>query len=565
MIKEINKNSKKIGEISNEEHEDPDYTDQFNSKANVDASNIGFGELFVEKKDGEGEVTYSADDSREDWGKALTNEDNLIASDNLTLVSSQNVYNETHPYMAKDGNDDWINPYHYINYKNLTRHEGAEDINKQDRWSEQDFFQPNEPNDNMVKENLIALDTAIWEVNLQLEEKANISLDNINYNGGLVINGIARCSVLVQDKTAFGEINPLVKVAYQYVQDPNTGLYTDVYTVYSDYEPEQQQQVDLSKYALKDSTNVGLLVAQQGSMPYKINFHTVENQLYGDNIKTRVANWCQAIGTYEEGMTSSDWKIKYKPADYTFSGSNASPDGSIEPNLDAYTVDLDTALLTCVGTVIYETRGEVEGLNVHFDGFDYNHEKGDTLCFVDEDYSVSGNVKMLNAALVKTVNGVNELWTEIHGNEGEGSPFFEDSNNLNSDDTWSWSYDANRQGNVTQDKELYFTHGNDTYPMIYSGIGYQIPLRVGLVSWLENANEILDLFNLKEAVLGENYYYSDYTGNNPSICDKLESVVSIVGSLQRQNLDDRISAIEQFLSNNYNNFTPYSSQGGNTP
>jgi hypothetical protein len=38
--------------------------------------------------------------------------------------------------MEKDSGDHWINPYHYINYKNLSRREGAEDINKQDRWSE---------------------------------------------------------------------------------------------------------------------------------------------------------------------------------------------------------------------------------------------------------------------------------------------------------------------------------------------------------------------------------------------------------------------------------------------
>jgi hypothetical protein len=88
MIKEINKNSKKISEINGEEHEDPDYTDEFNKKADVNASNIGYGDLFLEIKDDEGEVIYSEEDNRKDWGKALTNSKNTIASDNVTLVSS---------------------------------------------------------------------------------------------------------------------------------------------------------------------------------------------------------------------------------------------------------------------------------------------------------------------------------------------------------------------------------------------------------------------------------------------------------------------------------------------
>jgi len=175
MIKEINRNTKKISEINGEEL--PDYTEDFKNKVDINADNIGYGTLFKETED------YTTEDNLIDWGSSLTNKDNKIEADNKKLVSSQNVYDETHPYMEKDGNGDWINPYNYINYKNLISHEGAVDINKQDRWSEQDFFQPNEPNDNMVKENLIALDTAVWKVSEALKElnekKANINLDNL--------------------------------------------------------------------------------------------------------------------------------------------------------------------------------------------------------------------------------------------------------------------------------------------------------------------------------------------------------------------------------------------------
>lgn len=258
MIKEINKNSKKISEINGEEHEDPDYTDEFNKKADVNASNIGYGDLFLEIKDDEGEVIYSEEDNRKDWGLALTNSKNTIASDNVTLVSSQNVYNETHPYMEKDASDHWINPYNYINYKNLSRHEGAEDINKQDRWSEQDIFEPNEPNDNTVKENLVALDTAIGEVAKKLNNKANISLDNLNQNGLLVINGIARGSILVTDE---GD-DALVRVRkLDPIYDQQYGLYTDVYQVYTDYDPSggggDEEEEDDTLYAQILGRNVG--------------------------------------------------------------------------------------------------------------------------------------------------------------------------------------------------------------------------------------------------------------------------------------------------------------------
>ena len=226
MIKEINRNSKKIDKINNTEIEETDYTDEFNSKANVNASNIGYGDLFEPVDE------YDSDANRLEWGRALTNDKNTIAEDNETLISSQNVYDETHPYMSKDGQGKYINPYHYINYKNLTRHEGAEDINKQDRWSEQDFFQPHEPNDNKVKENLIALDTAVYEVSQELDKKANITLNNINDEGKLVISDIARDSILVQaDPELAGT------VWFEKTQRQTQNGNRDIYTLYVDYDP----------------------------------------------------------------------------------------------------------------------------------------------------------------------------------------------------------------------------------------------------------------------------------------------------------------------------------------
>lgn len=226
MIKEINRNSKKIDKINNTEIEETDYTDEFNSKANVNASNIGYGDLFEPVDE------YDSDANRLEWGRALTNDKNTIAEDNETLISSQNVYDETHPYMSKDEQGNYINPYHYINYKNLTRHEGAEDINKQDRWSEQDFFQPHEPNDNKVKENLIALDTAVYEVSQELDKKANITLNNINDEGKLVISDIARDSILVQADPELAGIVWFEKTSRQ-TQNGNR----DIYTLYVDYDP----------------------------------------------------------------------------------------------------------------------------------------------------------------------------------------------------------------------------------------------------------------------------------------------------------------------------------------
>lgn len=180
IIKEVNKNSKKISNITGEE--DPDYTEDFAKKANVIADNIGYGELFEEDED------YDVEQNLIDWGSALTNKDNKIEEDNKKLVSSENIYDETHPYMEKDEQGQCIsNPYHYINYKNLITHEGGVDINKQDRWSEQDIFQPHEPNDNMVKENLIALDTAIYELSKKVIEvpdvstKANTDASNVGH------------------------------------------------------------------------------------------------------------------------------------------------------------------------------------------------------------------------------------------------------------------------------------------------------------------------------------------------------------------------------------------------
>jgi hypothetical protein len=190
MIKEINRNGKRIKEINGEEL--PDYTDEFNKKVNVTADNIGYGDLFVEKED------YSIEDNLIDWGSALTNEKNLIQGDNKKLVSSQNVYTETHPPMEKDDQDNYLNPYHYLNYK-LLKHEELEDINLQDRWREGDI-PVREPNDNTVVENLIALDDAIFEIsqrNVDTSGKANVSLDNITREGAIVINDIARESVIV--------------------------------------------------------------------------------------------------------------------------------------------------------------------------------------------------------------------------------------------------------------------------------------------------------------------------------------------------------------------------------
>lgn len=229
MIKAINKNEKSINSINGEDL--PDYTDDFKKKVNVTADNIGYGESFEETED------YSIEDNLIDWGSALTNKDNKIEADNEKLVSSQNVYDETHPYMEKDGEGHWINPYHYINYRDLIRDEDIEDINKQDRYVRGDVFDPHTPNDNMVKENLIALDTALYDVAVQMDDKANINLNNLNMDGLSLINKMAMGSVYVRDLRALGQQDPLVKVAYQRVQDQQTGLYTDVYTVYSDYDP----------------------------------------------------------------------------------------------------------------------------------------------------------------------------------------------------------------------------------------------------------------------------------------------------------------------------------------
>lgn len=232
IIKEVNKNSKKIGEVKEEAEEEIDYTEEFNKKANVDASNIGYGDLFLEIKDDEGEVIYSEQDNREDWGKALTDSSNKISSDNVTLVSSQNVYSETHPYMEKDG-DQWINPYHYINYKTVMHDSDIENINKQDRYGKGDL-PVYEPNDNTVAENLVNLDTAIYELSLQLDDKANISLNNINHNGELVINDIAKKSVFVQDDRWISpNSSPDIRVERYKRNNTQTGLPTYVYRVFS--------------------------------------------------------------------------------------------------------------------------------------------------------------------------------------------------------------------------------------------------------------------------------------------------------------------------------------------
>ena len=154
--------------------------------------------------------------------------------------------------MDKDEQGNWINPYHYINYKNQIKHEGEEDINKQDRWSEQDKWQPNEPNDNTVEENLIALDTAIYELSKMiglpdLDRKANVELDNITIEGEGVINRNALKSFeVVSEEGSSISVEPII------TRDPNTGLYFISYVISGG-----GGGGDTKEWAEQDASNIG--------------------------------------------------------------------------------------------------------------------------------------------------------------------------------------------------------------------------------------------------------------------------------------------------------------------
>jgi hypothetical protein len=56
-------------------------------------------------------------------------------------------------------------------------------------------------------------------------------------------------STYVRDWRELGVQDPLVKVDMERVQDPETGLYTNVYTVYSDYDPSGGGDQDDALYA----------------------------------------------------------------------------------------------------------------------------------------------------------------------------------------------------------------------------------------------------------------------------------------------------------------------------
>lgn len=307
MIKEINRNTKKISEINSEEL--PDYTEDFKNKVDINADNIGYGTLFKETED------YTTEDNLIDWGSSLTNKDNKIEADNKKLVSSQNVYDETHPYMEKDGNGDWINPYNYINYKNLISHEGAVDINKQDRWSEQDFFQPNEPNDNTVKENLVALDTAVYEVSEALKElnekKANINLDNLTKkdpNSTTQDNTLYGQTVLM-NSTHIVSDHENVFVNYEDVYNPNIRQWVRVYHIDTDIEQSGGgSYIDI--YSSDNSIDIYEYSPYSGYSLYDITAN-LSPQLYSDQtdgIRIRFGD----IKQYQQGeeiLTVSGQKV----------------------------------------------------------------------------------------------------------------------------------------------------------------------------------------------------------------------------------------------------------------
>lgn len=491
MIKAINKNEKSINSINGEDL--PDYTEDFKKKVNVTADNIGYGEDFEETED------YSIEDNLIDWGSALTNKDNKIEADNEKLVSSQNVYDETHPYMEKDGEGHWINPYHYINYRDLIRDEDIEDINKQDRYVRGDVFDPHTPNDNMVKENLIALDSALYDVAIQMEDKANINLNNLNMDGLSLINKMAMGSIYVQQDPT--KQDPLIKVKCDRVQDQQTGLYTDVYTVYTTYDPDEGggSQPDLSIYALESGKNVGFWARKQAIIPSYISELTFQQQ-------EEIKNWAQALAPTGGNFMASEYIIRAKEAGHTDSYY-----GSIQPARPNYDVQdrIDNYYLVTSLALVEETRTHMQTYTYQPDGFvtGGSYYPNTTLCFIDDDNSAGFAIENLNNALVKTVKGVNQLWNDLHGNNGEGSPFYEDKNNLNEDAPYTYEVISEDSGGNNQDRSIVFKHGDVE-------VGHYVPIDTAVSALLTHMDNLVQVYDIKELLVGEYGSLQEYIGTS---------------------------------------------------